>query len=158
MRSMRGLLTALAALALTAGAALAGGTIPGPAHHGLDRAPGLEVAEGAAGKLVPPGLQADLAMPADMEEPESEELEEEEESETAEGTHGATVSEAARGDTPEGWRNHGAYVSAVARGLVQPGDPAPQEAVDNGGRMPKPDKADKSDKSGKPDKPPKPNP
>jgi hypothetical protein len=150
MRSTRGLLTALAVLALTAGAALAAGPFPGAAHNGLDRAPGLGVAAIAADKTVPPGLEADLAMPADLEEPESEEPEENEEEGTEEiENHGATVSRAARGETPEGWRNHGAYVSAVARGLVEVDAVAPPEADANGGRMPKPDK---------PEKPPKPNP
>jgi hypothetical protein len=141
MRSIRGIMAALAVLALTGGAALAAGPFPDAAHNGLDRAPGLAIAEQASGKTVPPGLLADLAMPADLEEPEVDE-----ETEEAEN-HGATVSEAARGDTPEGWKNHGAYVSAVARGLVEVGDEAPEAAVDNGGRMPKPDKPGKPPKT-----------
>ncbi len=147
MRSIRGIMAALAVLALTGGAALAAGPFPDAAHKGLDRAPGLAVAEQAAGKPVPPGLVADLAMPGDMEEPEAkEETEETEETEEADN-HGATVSEAARGETPTGWRNHGAYVSAVARGLVGVGEAAPQVAIDNGGRMPKPDKPPKPPKT-----------
>jgi hypothetical protein len=147
MRSLRGLGVALAILTLTAGAALASHPLPDAAANGLGHAPGLEVAADAAGKTIPPGWQAELVMPTDEEEaqePTEEETEEPaEDEEAAEDTHGATVSEAAKGDTPDGWRNHGAYVSAVARGLVDVGAEAPQEAKDNGGRMPKPEKTPK---------------
>ena len=149
MRSIRGLMAAIAVLALTGGAVLAAGPFADPARNGLDHAPGLGIAEQAAGKTVPVGPQVDPATPADLEE--TEEIEETEEAEEAEN-HGATVSQAARGETPEGWRNHGAYVSAVARGLVDVGAEAPEAADDNGGRMPKPDKPDKPDKPGKPPK------
>ena len=30
--------------------------------------------------------------------------------------HGAEVSAAAQGETPEGWKNHGQYVSSIAKG------------------------------------------
>lgn len=143
MRRIRGLLIALAVLAISAGAVLAGRALPQAAADGLARA-----AE-ASGKTVPvrpaPALTA--------EDPEEEEAApESEEAEDAEDpdNHGAAVSEAAQGETPDGWRNHGAYVSAVARGLAKPGDPAPPEAVANGGRMPKPDKAPNAAKPAKP--------
>lgn len=150
MRSLRGLGVALAILTLTAGAALASHPLPGPAGNGLGHAPGLGVAAEAAGKTVPPGWEAELVMPAEdeeIQEPAEEETEEPaEDEEGTEDNHGATVSEAARGETPDDWRNHGAYVSAVARGLVNVGDVAPQEAIDNGGRMPKPEKTPKPPK------------
>jgi hypothetical protein len=62
------------------------------------------------------------------------------------------VSEAAQGETPEGWTNHGEYVSAVARGLVQPGDPKPAEDAAATLKV----KPAKADKAVKPDKPVKP--
>lgn len=156
MRRLRGLFIALAVLAISAGAALAG--LPQAAADGLARA-----AE-ASGKTVPVG--PDVQPPAEEQEQVVDEEQDEEteapdpETEEAADTdnHGATVSEAAQGETPAGWLNHGAYVSAVARGLAQPGDEAPAEAVANGGRMPKPEnaaaaKAAKPDKPEKPDKP-----
>jgi hypothetical protein len=141
VRRLKSLLIALVVLALSAGVAFAARVMPQAANGGLERA-----AE-AAGKTVPvdhtAGDESDEEEQApDAEEETTEETEETTEEETTEDaqaeTHGATVSEAAEGDTPEGWANHGAYVSAVARGLAEPGDPAPAEAVENGGRMPNP--------------------
>ena len=37
-------------------------------------------------------------------------------SEQGANTHGEEVSAAAQGETPEGWKNHGAYVSSIAKG------------------------------------------
>ena len=42
--------------------------------------------------------------------------------------HGAVVSEAAHSDTPEGFRNHGEYVSGVARGEHGPQVESTEEA------------------------------
>jgi hypothetical protein len=138
VRRVKSLLIALVVLALSAGVAFAAKVMPQAAEGGLERA-----AE-AAGKTVPVATEeeepAEEAPEAEEEPaevaPEAEEEPAEEAPEDAADTHGAIVSEAAQGETPEGWTNHGAYVSAVARGLAQPGDPAPAEALENGGRMP----------------------
>lgn len=145
MRRLKSLVIALVVLALSAGVAFAARVMPQAASGGLERA-----AE-AAGKTVPVGPPVDESEPEGLvpteatEEPDAleEPVAEEEEAVAIDGEpgdHGAVVSEAAQGETPEGWANHGAYVSAVARGLAEPGDEAPPEAVENGGRMPKPEK------------------
>lgn len=150
MHRLRGLLIALAVLAISAGAVLAG--LPQAAADGLARA------SEASGKIVPARPAAEPTVEEPDEDIDEDEDTDEETDEDADrpDNHGAVVSEAAQGETPAGWRNHGAYVSAVARGLAEPGDEAPPEAVANGGRMPKPDAAAKSDKAAKPDKPAKP--
>lgn len=135
MNRPRTILAALAALALSAGAVL--GATPPPAAED-----GLSTAGEASGMTVPPTTPPDLEVPAPTP---TEENGEEGDENTPDPTpdengehpdnHGAVVSQAAQGETPEGWANHGAYVSAVARGLVEPGDPAPEEAVANGGRL-----------------------
>jgi hypothetical protein len=130
---LRGLLVALAALALTAGVAFAARP---STETGLDRA-----AE-AAGKAVPPvSSEEEPAAPevdeetvedeeepaaeedGDETEPDGEEVVEEDETEEDEAedgdrplNHGWYVSEAAKGETPDGYRNHGEYVSEIARG------------------------------------------
>lgn len=138
----RTILAALAALALSAGVVL-GANPPEAATDGLTKAAdrsGMTVPPSP-----PPGLQGPAATPSDeeTEEPEPTESPEPAENGDRPDNHGAVVSQAAQGETPEGWRNHGAYVSAVARGLAEPGDPAPEEAVANGGRLkpPKPEPA-----------------
>lgn len=138
----RTILAALAALALSAGVVL-GANPPAAADHGRS------TAADASGMTVPPspppGLEVAAPTPSDeeTEEPEATESPEPAENGDHPDNHGAKVSEAAQGETPEGWRNHGAYVSAVARGLVEPGATAPPEAVANGGRLkpPKPEAA-----------------
>jgi hypothetical protein len=93
-RHLRGMAVAVVALAITAGMVLAGGPMPDAATDGLARA-----AE-AAGKVVPVASEP---------EPANEESDEESDA------HGAVVSEAARMETPDGFRNHGHWVSCVAR-------------------------------------------
>ncbi len=166
MRRFRSLVIALAVLALSAGIAFAARQMPQQSADGLSKA-----AE-AAGKTVPVGhptvTSSDEGKDADIDDeagegadaaaaeaPDEAEAPDADEPADQPDTHGATVTEAAQGETPAGWANHGAYVSAVAHGDVQPGDPAPDEAVANGGRMPKPDKAPKADHV-KPDKAAKP--
>jgi hypothetical protein len=128
MRHLRSPLIALAVLAISAGVVLAGQALPELASDGLDRASqasGSDVPVGAGpsttdGDAPAAGLEQPDASPDGDLAPEAET------GPAADGAaHGAAVSEAATGETPDGWANHGAYVSAVARGLVQPGDPAP---------------------------------
>lgn len=130
---LRGLLVAIAALALTAGVAFAARP---STETGLDRA-----AE-AAGKPVPPVItEVDPTVPEsdDEEEPtadedlgvpeaDGEEVELDEEDEGGERplNHGWYVSEAAKAVTPDGYRNHGEYVSEIARG--DDGKPVTDEA------------------------------
>ena len=109
----RALLIAATALALTAGAALAGHSalsMPSAATDGLERA-----AE-AAGKTVPvadPLEEAPpVAQPA-VEEP-AEEAPADEVAAEHPDNHGKTVSEAAKGPTPETSANHGQYVRTIA--------------------------------------------
>jgi len=156
VRRLRGLLIALAVLAISAGAVLAGRALPQFAADGL--------AQGADASARPVPSAPAVVPTADDEDEAKDEGEgaapEAEETPDADApateasdhpdNHGAVVSEAAKGETPEGWRNHGAYVSAVAHGLVAPDATAPPEAVANGGRMPKPDKAPKAAKAPKP--------
>lgn len=97
-RHLRGMAVAVVALAITAGMVLAGGPMPEAA------ADGLETASDAAGKTVPV---------ANEPQPANEEADEE--SDEASDAHGAVVSGAARMETPDGFRNHGHWVSCVAR-------------------------------------------
>ena len=116
-RHARGLLAAIAVLALTAGVAFAGradpsaGSMPDAAATGLDRA-----AE-ASGTTVP---VAAPAAGADQDEDQAEDTDEDAPAEdgatdtTTDTTaaehpdnHGKTVSEAATGETPDTFDNHG---------------------------------------------------
>jgi len=116
----RALLVAIAVLALTAGAALAGHsalTTPSAAADGLQRA-----AE-AAGKTVPvagpPAEAPDENTDEDADEA-TEAVQPADEApvdaQTAEhpDNHGKAVSEAAQATTPGGFDNHGQYVKTVA--------------------------------------------
>lgn len=116
---LRGLLVAIAALALTAGVAFAAR----PAGDaGLDRT------TDAANKAVPtlgeeeepttPDLDEDDdegAPEADDEDEAEDEAEDATDGERAEN-HGWYVSQAAHEETPDGYKNHGEYVSEVAHG------------------------------------------
>jgi hypothetical protein len=128
----RTLLAALAVLALSAGVVL--GADPPPPADG-----GLATAGQASGLTLPSSGRPELDVPAPTptDEDENEPAESPKPAENGEhpDNHGAVVSQAAQGETPDGWANHGAYVSAVARGLVEPGAAAPAEAVANGGRL-----------------------
>jgi hypothetical protein len=115
---LRGLVVAIAALALTATVVFAARPATAPPAAAQD---GLERASEASGKDVPVSAQEDP--PAEEESTEDAEAEEEalEDAEEAEGgerpmNHGWYVSEAAKGETPDGYDNHGAYVSEIARG------------------------------------------
>jgi hypothetical protein len=113
-RHARGLLVAIAILALTAGAALARaadpatGSMPDAASDGLERATEL------SGNTVP---VAAPAAGADEDEAVDENVDVEPADETAAehpDNHGAGVSDAAQGATPEAFENHGQYVRSVA--------------------------------------------
>jgi hypothetical protein len=105
-RHIRSLLVASGLLLLTAGLAV-GHELPAAADEGLGTA--AEV----AGKTVP----VDPDTPA---APAAKGTEAAENSAPAAGerkaNHGLSVSEAAGADTPDGFDNHGEYVSSVARG------------------------------------------
>lgn len=113
MSRARGLLVALAVLALSAGIVLAGrpATAPPAAAAG-----GLERASEASGKTVPVAAP-DADAPATDEDAD----EDSDENEPADANaavhpdnHGKVVSEAAQGATPEGFDNHGQYVKTIA--------------------------------------------
>ena len=116
----RALLVAIAVLALTAGAALAGHsalTTPSAAADGLQRA-----AE-AAGKTVPVAGPPAEAPDENTDEDADEDTEAAQpadeapvDAQTAEhpDNHGKAVSEAAQATTPGGFDNHGQYVKTIA--------------------------------------------
>ena len=117
-RSARGLLVALAALALTGGAVFAARGLPSAAT------PGTQQAATASGRTTP-SIQA-AGVPTPNGTPEAKETPEPVEPPDAEDNgassadrphnHGWTVSQAANADTPAGFANHGAYVSSIAKG------------------------------------------
>ena len=107
-RSARGLLVALAALALTGGAVLAARGLPSAAT------PGTQQAAAASGKTIPSIHAAGAATPNGT--PETKETPEPADPPDAEDNgasnadrphnHGWTVSQAANADTPAGFANH----------------------------------------------------
>ena len=107
-RSLRGPLAALALLALTAGIAFAAR----PTAAGRD---GLAVAAGASGHTVPVAGQPSAHQP-EAPDTDTPDTSEHADSATHPDNHGATVSQAAKAETPAGFRNHGAYVSSIAKG------------------------------------------
>lgn len=114
-RHLRGLLVAFAALVLTAGAVLAARPSTAPPAAAAD---GLGRASEAAGKTVPVSEQAPAVTEEGAEDGEEEAAPEEEGTEeTGEHpeNHGKAVSEAAQGETPDGFDNHGQYVKTVAQ-------------------------------------------
>jgi hypothetical protein len=139
-RHLRSLAIALSVLALTAGTALAGRDMPAEATYGLD------TAGEAAGKVVPvaKGLESpDPEIVPTVDEPVLDEpVLEEDDPEDLErpANHGALVSAAAQAATPDAFRNHGEYVSSVARG-DESGPAAAKE------RKAKPAKAEKAGKT-----------
>ncbi len=124
-RHLRGLLVALATLALSAGVVLAArpASLEAPAAAAGD---GLDRASEAAGKVLPVRPEAPAVPEADEDEdvdenvPDADEEEEDAVPTVGEGerpqNHGWFVSEAAKGATPESAENHGAYVSEIAQG------------------------------------------
>ena len=156
-RHLRGLLMALAVLALTAGVVLAArpASVEAPAAAAGD---GLDRASQAAGKVVPVRPEAPVVPGADENEdvddnvPDADEEEEDADPTVGEGerpqNHGWVVSQAATGATPESADNHGAYVSEVAQG--DEGKPeAATAARETGAAAADAAKARKADKTAK---------
>jgi len=122
-RHLRGLVVALAVLALTAGGVLAARALPtAPPPAAAD---GLEVATGASGHTVPVRAGTPTSPDADEDKDEdgdSSEAPDEDGPDTDQPdaeraqTHGWFVSQAAAAETPAGFANHGAYVSSIAKG------------------------------------------
>lgn len=122
---LRGLLVALATLALSAGVVLAArpASVEAPAAAAGE---GLTRTSEAAGKIVPVRPEAPAVPGADEDEdvdedvPDGDDEEEDADPSTSEGerpqNHGWFVSQAATGATPASADNHGAYVSEIARG------------------------------------------
>jgi hypothetical protein len=122
-RHLRGLLVALATLALSAGVVLAArpASVEAPAAAAGD---GLTRASEAAGKIVPVQPEAPAVPEADEDEdvdesvPDAEEEDGDADASAGERpqNHGWFVSQAATGATPESADNHGVYVSEIAQG------------------------------------------
>jgi hypothetical protein len=111
----KSLVVALAALALTAGFAAAH-AMPAASNDGLQKA------QDVSGHAVPVGADASNDQSANNEDAGS----------APDSTHGAAVSAAAQGDTPDGFDNHGAYVSSIAKGWGQQTADAHKNAAANG--------------------------
>lgn len=105
-RHLRGLLIAVVVLGLSAGVVLGARALPGAAGPGLARA------TDASGQAVP----VRAARGDEEQEPVAEEAPEAsaEPEESDAPNHGSIVSEAAGMATPDGFRNHGQFVSCVA--------------------------------------------
>ncbi|MEW6225232.1 MAG: hypothetical protein AB1627_11445, partial [Chloroflexota bacterium] len=105
-RHLRGLAIAAVVLALSAGAVFAGAAVsfaPASAPQTLEE-PATD----------DPGDTPETVDPAEGTE-DGEEAADEAEDATAGDTHGGLVSEAAQMETPEGFANHGEFVSCVAK-------------------------------------------
>jgi hypothetical protein len=121
-RHLRGLLVALATLALSAGVVFAArpASVEAPPAAAAD---GLSTATEASDKTVPVRAE-EAALPENEGDEDADQVVSEDEDEDAEPTvtgerpqnHGWFVSEAATGETPAGFDNHGLYVSEIARG------------------------------------------
>jgi hypothetical protein len=117
-RHLRGLLVAIATLALSAGVVLAArpATVEAPAAAAAD---GLTTAGAAAGKTVP--VQAETPAAPDADEDTDEDAPEVDDEADADAAadrpqnHGWFVSEAAKAATPAGSENHGQVVATIAR-------------------------------------------
>ena len=124
-RHVRGLLVALAALAISAGVVLAArpASVEAPAAAAGD---GLDRASEAAGKVLPVRPEAPAVPGADEDEdadesvPDADDEDEDADATADEGerpqNHGWFVSQAAKAATPASADSHGAYVSEIARG------------------------------------------
>ena len=117
-RHLRGLLVALATLAVSAGVVLAAQptTVDAPPAAA---AAGLAIAAAAAGKAIPVRAEAPAAPDADEDNDEdAPEVEDQADADAAgerPQNHGWFVSEAAKAATPAGSENHGQVVREIAR-------------------------------------------
>ena len=127
-RHLRGLSVALVAVALSAGVALAARPSSAPPAAASD---GLQTATEASGQTVPVTVEAP-PVPDEANDPAEDPAEdpaddqgEDQNKDAPDGTqdpasrkqnHGWFVSQAAQADTPDGFANHGAYVSSIAKG------------------------------------------
>jgi hypothetical protein len=115
VKKLRSLIVAVIVLAMSAGAALAGRSLPRAASAGLPTAPP------PPGKTVPVrppalgGAPATAAAAGDDDGEGGDAVEAPATAPTQPANHGATVSAAAQGATPAGFTTHGAYVSSIAR-------------------------------------------
>jgi electron transport complex protein RnfC len=154
-RHLRGLLVALATLALSAGVVVAArpASVDAPPAAAAD---GLSTATQASGKSVPVRAEAPAAPAVDEDEdvdqaaPEVDEVAEAAPAAAGERpqNHGWFVSQAAKGVTPAGADNHGQVVSTVARSDA--GKPAAATAAREHGAA-----ASAAGKANKPAKTPK---
>jgi hypothetical protein len=102
-RHLRGLAIAAVVLAISAGAVFAG-------------AGGLQLPTSTPQANEEPTVEEPTVEEPDAEEPtEGTEDSEDADATEADGTHGTQVSEAAGMETPEGFANHGEFVSCVAK-------------------------------------------
>ena len=111
-RSARGLLVAIAALALTGGAVLAARSLPSQATSGIQHA---GTVSGHAVPAVQDGTPETKDTPEQAETPDVEDQSGAAPNADRPQNHGWTVSQAANADTPAGYANHGAYVSSIAK-------------------------------------------
>jgi hypothetical protein len=117
LRRSRGLVVAIAALALTATAAFAARPATAPPAAAAD---GLSKAAAVSGQTVPVSgadnaPQAEASSAPESEAPETEAPTTTTDAAPPADTHGALVSAAAQAATPDGIANHGAYVSSIAK-------------------------------------------
>jgi hypothetical protein len=114
----RALIAAIAVVAISAGAALAGRPALTPPSAAAD---GLQRAADAAGKTVPVAGPPAAAPDEDTDEDADEDADEPQPADEAPvdaaehpDNHGKAVSEAAQATTPDGFDNHGQYVKTIA--------------------------------------------
>jgi hypothetical protein len=112
MTKFRSLIAALAAVTLSAGLAAA---------HVLPSASdkGISTAQQASGKSVPLGVDGSVTDRTNQESNSSD-------------THGDAVSTAAQAETPDGFANHGDYVSSIAVGWGEQTSADHRNAASNG--------------------------
>jgi hypothetical protein len=119
-RRLRSLLIALAVLALSATAALAGKTVLSTPHNQVasQQEQGDEQAEGSEAPDTDEAEAPDGDGADESEAPEAPAADESTSTDAAgvhPDNHGKLVSEAAQSATPDGFDNHGAYVRTIAQ-------------------------------------------
>jgi hypothetical protein len=118
-RSARGLLVAIAALALTGGAVFAARSLPSAATAGTQHAgtvSGRTIPATGAAPTTHNGTPDADETPEPAETPDAEDGDKAAAGADRPQNHGWFVSQAANAETPVGFDNHGAYVSSIARG------------------------------------------